>query len=90
MSNDLCNGAELIINNREVDYSKSTVDILVKNMLSQIDMVAKALCECPMQFKSMLEQGQVKVGAYQTVNGSRLIYLRIHKYDYLIPYMLNH
>lgn len=90
MSCDLCSNGELIISNKDVDYSKPTVDLLIKNMLSQIDVVANALCECPRQFKSMLESGQVRVGGYQASNGTRLIYLHFQKYDYLIPYMVNH
>jgi hypothetical protein len=90
MSCDLCSDGELTISSKDVDYSKSTVELLTKNLISQIDIVAKALCECPGQFKSMLEAGQVKVGGYQAANGSRLIYLHFRQYDYLIPYMITH
>lgn len=90
MSCNLCHDGELIISNKDVDYSRSTVELLTKNMLLQIDLVARALCECPSQFKAMLETGQVKVGGYQATDGNRLIYLHFRKYDYLIPYMINH
>ncbi len=81
---------ELVIQRKDIDFSASTVERLKRNLLSQIDMAASALCESPLALKSALENGLAKLGSYETDNGSLWIYVHLNNHNYVIPYIRHH
>jgi len=82
--------SELVIPSKDIDFSSSTVSTLKRNLLAQIDIAAKALCECPASLKSALENGLVKLGSYESDTGHLWIYVHLNNHNYVIPYVRNH
>ncbi len=78
---------EIILNRRDIDFSADTVAKLSKNLLSQIEIVARALCEKPSTLKPAIEQGRVKMGTYQPSDGQKMIYIHLNNHDFVIPYV---
>lgn len=84
------NADEIVIYSKDIDYASHTVHRLRKTLLANIKSVAIAVCEHPTTFKHMLENGQIKIGGYQSCDGKKLIYLNFGNYNYLIPCFVDH
>lgn len=81
---------ELVISRKDIDFSKHTVEKLTRNLLNQIEIVSKALCESPTTLKNAINGGQVKIGAYDSDCGSSWIYINMHNHNYVIPCVHTH
>ncbi|MEM8843739.1 MAG: hypothetical protein AAGB35_01740 [Pseudomonadota bacterium] len=81
--------SELVIKQRDIDFSDKTVSVLTKDLLKQIHIASNAVCETPQALKFAIESGLAKIGGYQSEQGS-WIYLNLNNHNYVIPYVRNH
>lgn len=81
---------ELVICRRDIDFSSKTVALLTRNLLCQIDIVSRALCESPLSLRQAIQNNRVKVGAYKCARGNRWVYIHLNDHNYIIPYVVNH
>ncbi|MFK7794891.1 MAG: hypothetical protein AB8B89_06045 [Gammaproteobacteria bacterium] len=81
---------EIILDRRDIDFSAATVSKLSKNLLTQIEIISRALCETPATLRPAIEQGKIKMGTYQASCGQKMIYIHLNNHDFVIPYMTNH
>lgn len=90
MIKDLTKINELVICRKDIDFSAKTVELLTRNLLNQIDIVSRALCESPLSLRNAIKNHQVKVGAYKCSHGNRWVYIHLNSHNYIIPYVVNH
>ncbi len=81
---------EIILRRQDIDFSCSTVQKLRKTLLTQLELVAHAICETPQALKHALEQDRVVLGACDSQHGQNLIYIHLNEHDYVVPYIVSH
>ncbi len=75
---------------KNINFSSPTVSTLKRNLIAQIDIAAKALCECPVTLRYALENGVIRLDSYISETGDSWIYVNLNNHDYVIPYVRNH
>lgn len=85
-----CKLSELVIYHKDIDFSIKTVELLTRNVLSQIDVVSRALCESPVSLKKAIENDLIKIGSYKCEYGNHWVYIHLNKHNYVIPYVVTH
>ena len=81
--------SELVIIQRDIDFTDKTVSVLTRDLLKQIHIASKAVCETPQAFKLAIETGLAKIGGYRSEQGD-WIYIHLNNHNYVIPYVRNH
>ena len=87
MSTSECSYKELILNRKEIDFSKNTIFRLKCAVLKNIECIARMLCEPKADFQHAVETGAVKIGGAQTPCGKKLIYLAYQNQNFVVPYI---
>lgn len=78
---------ELILSQKEIDFSPATIDRLKRAVLRNIECVARAVCEPSENFRLAIQSGAVNIGGAQTPCGKKLIYLRYQDQNFVVPYI---
>ena len=87
MSCGTCQLKELILNQKEIDFSPTTIDRLKRAVLRNIECVARAICEPIDILQQAVQSGAVDIGGVQTPCGKKLIYLRYQNQNFVVPYI---
>lgn len=90
MASDFSKLNELVIYHKDIDFSIKTVELLTRNLLSQIDIVSRALCESPVSLKKAIENDLIKIGSYKCGSGNHWVYIHLNQHNYVIPYVVTH
>ena len=86
---DTDQATELVLMQKDIDFTEKTVKKLSSELLRQIHFASAAMCETPQALKSAIESGLAIIGGYQSDQG-RWIYIHLNNHNYVIPYIRQH